>query len=83
MLAHTLKKIKEDLIKEGFNKGIQEGIEKGIQKGMKQGLLKGKEEERINIARNLLRMGMDEASIMRITKLKKEQLHELKNKKSQ
>lgn len=68
------------MIKEGFNKGIQEGIEKGIQKGMKQGLLKGKEEERITIARNLLRIGMDDATIIRITRLKKQQLNELKDK---
>lgn len=77
MLARTLKKIKEDLRKEGFNEGIQ----KGIQKGMKRGVLMGVEKERIKIARNLLKQGMDEASIIKITSLKKEQLLQLKKQR--
>ncbi|GAB4221174.1 MAG TPA: Rpn family recombination-promoting nuclease/putative transposase [Spirochaetota bacterium] len=76
MLAQTLKKIKSDLIKEGFNKGI----EKGIQKGIKQGKLIGKHEERIAIARNLLKSGIDDKTIIKITKLTKDQLKELKNR---
>lgn len=76
MLAQTLKKIKGDLLKEGFDKGIQEGIQKGI----KQGRLIGKQEERIAIARNLLKSGMDDKTIIKITRLTKAQLEELKNK---
>ncbi|MEJ5362972.1 MAG: Rpn family recombination-promoting nuclease/putative transposase [Spirochaetota bacterium] len=76
MLAQTLKKIKGDLLKEGFDKGIQ----KGIQKGIKQGRLIGKQEERIAIARNLLKSGMDDKTIIKITRLTKAQLEELKNK---
>ncbi|MEW6526378.1 MAG: Rpn family recombination-promoting nuclease/putative transposase [Spirochaetota bacterium] len=76
MLAQTLKKIKSDLIKEGFNKGIEKGIQKGIQKGK----LIGKHEERITIARNLLKSGIDDKTIIKITKLTKAQLEELKNK---
>jgi hypothetical protein len=89
MLSRTLEKIKKDLRKEGFSqgvqvgmqKGIQKGIQQGIQKGMKDGLLKGVTQERINIARNLLKHGMDDKTIMKITKLKKLQLDEIKKDK--
>jgi predicted transposase/invertase (TIGR01784 family) len=81
MLSRTLEKIKKDLRQEGFNHGVQVGIQKGIQKGMKDGLLRGVTQERINIARNLLKHGMDEKSILKITKLKKYQLDEIKKDK--
>lgn len=96
MLARALEKIKNDLRKEGFSQGlqvgmikgkkvgikegIQKGIQRGIQKGMKDGLLKGVAQERINIACNLLKSGMDERTILKITRLKKSQLDEIKNK---
>jgi len=56
----------------------KKGIQKGIQKGMKDGLLQGVTQERITIARNLLKHGMDDRTILRITKLKKSQLDEIK-----
>jgi len=68
-------------IQQGIQKGLQKGIQKGIQKGMKDGLLKGVTQERINIARNLLKHGMDDRTIMKITKLKKSQLDEIKKTK--
>jgi hypothetical protein len=48
---------------------------------MKDGLLKGISHERINIAQKLLKHGMDERSILKITKLKKYQLDEIKKNK--
>jgi len=81
MLSRTLEKIKKNLRKEGFNQGVQVGIQKGIQKGMKDGLLRGVMQERINIAKKLLKHGMDERSILKITKLRKSQLDEIKKNK--
>ena len=81
MLSRTLEKIKKDLRKEGFSQGVQVGMQKGMQKGMKDGLLKGVTQERINIARNLLKHGMDDRSILKITKLKKSQLDGIKKDK--
>lgn len=52
--ANTLKKQRE----EGWAEGRAEGLEQGIAEGLEQGVVKGREEERLSIARNLLKMGL-------------------------
>ncbi|NOH14806.1 hypothetical protein [Clostridium cochlearium] len=57
----------------GIQKGMAQGIEKGIEKGMVQGIEKGK----IEVARNLLKMGMDLLAIMQATGLSKEEIKKI------
>ena len=56
---------------DGKKDGIKEGIEKGITKGASQ---KG-----IDIAKNLMAMGMSDAQIIRATGLSADQIAKLKN----
>ena len=52
---------------EGMREGIQEGIQEGIREGMQEGMQKGAEKEKINIAKNLLSVGMAIAVIAKVT----------------
>ncbi|MBE6064435.1 MAG: Rpn family recombination-promoting nuclease/putative transposase [Clostridium cochlearium] len=51
--------------------------ERGIQKGMAQGIEKGIEKGKIEVARNLLKMGMDLLAIMQATGLSKEEIKKI------
>ena len=66
---------KKDGIKEGFEKGIEKGIEKGFEKG----ITKGASQKGIDIAKNLMAMGMSDAQIIRATGLSADQIAKLKN----
>lgn len=45
------------------------GHDEGLKEGLQEGVAKGRDEERINIARNCKEMGMDAASIAKVTGL--------------
>ena len=61
-----------------YQKGMEEGMEKGMEEGMKQGMAKGEEvgksQRSIEIAKNMLAKGMDEATILEITGLTEDQI---------
>ena len=63
--------------KKGFQKGEEKGLEKGLQKGLEKGLEQGKQEEKIAIAKNLLKNGIDTATIMIATSLDRETIESL------
>ncbi|WP_341414366.1 Rpn family recombination-promoting nuclease/putative transposase [Paenibacillus filicis] len=57
---------------EGFEfkamqKGIEQGIERGIERGIEQGILKGQQHAKEEIALNLLKKGLDIATIAEAT----------------
>ncbi len=54
---------------------MEKGIEKGIEKGMEKGIEKGK----IEVARNLLKNGVDIEIIIKSTGLTKEEIKLLKD----
>lgn len=62
------------ILQEREQKGIQQGIELGIQQGMKQGMKQGK----IEMAKNLIREGIDIDTIIKTSKLSKEEIEEIK-----
>ncbi len=62
----------------GLEQGLEQGLKKGLQQGLEQGLQDGKLEEKINIAKNMLAMGLDEKSIALATKLDPAQIRNLK-----
>ena len=81
-------------MEEAEEKGIQKGIEKGMQKGMREGLAKGmreglakgiqkgmqlgEEKVRLEVARSLLKSGMEESAIAAATNLTLEQLKSIR-----
>ncbi len=69
---------REEGLKEGREEGLKEGIEKGLQKGIEKGVEKGKIEEKIKIAKNLLKLGIEIESIKQSTGLSKEEIEKLK-----
>lgn len=60
-------------MQEGFEKGIEEGIEKGIEKGIEQGI----KEEKLRMARRLLAMKLDRATILQASGLTERELQQL------
>lgn len=58
--------------------GLAEGMELGMKKGMKKGMEKGMNQKALDIARKMLSKGMEDATIMEITGLTREQLMQLK-----
>ena len=65
---------KKAIQKAGYEKGVEEGINKGIQQGMQQ----GEKNEKIKIAKNAIKLGLDNEIIKKITGLSKEEIEKLK-----
>lgn len=63
---------------EGKQEGLAEGLELGMKKGMKKGMEKGMNQKALDIARKMLSKGMEDATIMEITGLTREELMQLK-----
>ncbi|WHE07047.1 Rpn family recombination-promoting nuclease/putative transposase [Thermoanaerobacterium thermosaccharolyticum] len=66
-------------IKEGIEKGIEKGIKEGIEKGIEEGIKKGAKEEKIAIAKKLLKNGMSIDKIAEITELSEDEIKKLMN----
>ena len=66
-------------IDEGFAKGEAKGFAKGEAKGFAKGEAKGSYQKSLDIAKKMLLKGMDDDSIMELTGLTHEQLHQLKS----
>ena len=64
-------------MQKGIQKGIQEGMQKGIQKGMQEGIQKGISERNIEIAKNLVKLGMPLRQISAATGLTQEEVENL------
>jgi len=75
--------IAQQLEQKGIEKGIKQGIEKGIRQGIQlgeqQGLQKGKREATLEIARTMLRNGIDCATVMKMTGLAEDELAQLRH----
>ena len=68
-------------MKQGLEKGMAEGMEKGmkqgLEKGLEKGMEKGMEKARFEMAKNLLRLGVELEIISEATGLSKEELSSL------
>jgi predicted transposase/invertase (TIGR01784 family) len=53
-------------------------MQKGMQKGLQEGEQKGIEKEKINIAKNSIKQGLDNQTISLITNLTTEQIEDLR-----
>ena len=63
----------------GFAKGEAKGFAKGEAKGFAKGEVRGSYQKSLDIAKKMLLKGMDDDSIMELTGLTHEQLHQLKS----
>ena len=66
--------VERTLLDDRYQKGKEEGIEEGMEKGMKKGELK----KSLQIARNLLNVGLPISQIIQVTGLTQEQIEQLK-----
>ena len=60
-------------------RGMEKGIAKGIAQGMAQGIAKGELSKGLEVARNLLAMGMSWTQIIQATGLTEDQLKQLQS----
>ena len=58
--------------------GIEEGMEKGLKKGIEQGIEQGTEKTNKQIISQLLKLGMDDETICKVTQISKEKLEKIK-----
>ena len=66
--------IENSIRDEATKKGLKEGLEKGLE----QGLERGTEQSKNEIARNMLKKGLDISLISEVTGLSNEQINNLK-----
>ena len=66
-------------VAKGEAKGFAKGEAKGFAKGEARGIAKGSYHKSLDIAKKILLKGMDDDSIMELTGLTHEQLHQLKS----
>ena len=69
----TEEAIKDDAIE----KGLKEGIEKGLKEGIEKGLKKGMEKEKLEIAKELKKLGLPIEQISVATKLSIEEINKI------
>jgi len=65
--------------KRGMEKGRAEGMAEGMAKGMVKGMAKGELSKGLEVARNLLAMGMSWTQIIQATGLTEDQLKQLQS----
>ena len=65
-------------VEKGIEQGIEQGIEKGIEQGMEQGIEQGSKKMQIDIAKNLIRIGLDNNKISESTGLSIKEIESLK-----
>ena len=65
-------------IKNSIDTAKQEGKQEGLAEGMELGMEKGMNQKALDIARKMLSKGMEDATIMEITGLTREELMQLK-----
>ena len=61
--------IRDSGIKKGYKKGLEDGEKKGEEKGFIEGKKNGALEEKISIAKNMLKANIDKKNISEITGL--------------
>ena len=64
--------------REGIAEGMEKGMKQGMEKGMKQGMEKGMKQRSLEIARNLLSLGLPVDQITQATGLTEEEIKQLK-----
>ena len=64
-------------IEEGLRQGREEGMKQGLEEGRKQGIERGIEQNKIEIIKEMLKLGVNKEIICKITKIEKEELERI------
>lgn len=62
------------MIEWATEKGLAEGLEKGMAEGLEKGKVEGEHKKAVEIAKNLLEMGLDVDTIVKASGLSKEEV---------
>ena len=60
-------------------KGIEKGIQQGIQMGEERGIEKGRNEGKLEVARTMLKNGIDRNTVMKMTGLTEDDLAQIRH----
>ena len=61
-------------MEQGMKQGMKQGMEQGMKQGMEQGLKQGLSQRSLEIAKKMLKNGMEAATVMEITGLSADQM---------
>ena len=70
---------KEMAYESGMREGELQGLTKGIEQGISEGISRGVERNKLEVAKNMLKKGLEVSLIMEITGLTKEEIEALKD----
>ena len=65
--------------REGIAEGMEKGMKEGMEKGMKEGMEKGMNQKALEIAKNMLAMGLSAEQVAKATQLPLEIIKNLSN----
>ena len=65
--------------REGIAEGMEKGMKEGMEKGMKEGMEKGMNQKALEIAKNMLAMGLPSEQVAKATQLSLEIIKNLSN----
>lgn len=71
--------IAQQLEQKGIEKGRMEGRIEGIQLGEQRGIEKGEREATLKIARTMLKSGLDQNTVMKMTGLTADELEQIRH----
>ena len=69
--------IRQTLRQEALQEGIQQGIQEGMQQGMQEGMQQGMQQEKLGIAKEMLRKGYSSDAVKELTGLSRAELKKL------
>ncbi|EAT0782937.1 Rpn family recombination-promoting nuclease/putative transposase, partial [Salmonella enterica] len=75
----ALMTIAQQLEQKGIEKGIEKGIQQGIQQGIQLGEQRGIEKGKLEVARTMLRNGIDRSTVMKMTGLTENDLAHIRH----
>ncbi|MBV3386136.1 hypothetical protein KSW86_14900, partial [Prevotella copri] len=78
-IKNSVDTAKREGIAEGMEIGMKEGMEKGKQEGLAEGMEKGMNQKALEIAENMLAMGLSAEQVAKATQLPLEIIKNLSN----
>ena len=67
----------EEGLRQGIEEGLRQGKEKGIKQGREEGIEQGEQNKKIEIIKEMLKLGVNKEIICQTTKIKEEELEKI------
>ena len=77
-VQEALECVRENSLKQGFDRGVEQGFDRGVKKGRVEGREQGREEATNQLVRSLLDNGFDVPTIVKVTGLAEEAILAIK-----